>query len=156
MTNRDQNASTCQARWVPRWHELDQSLRVGQVGNFLFFPQSRISDAEESRAVDDAGNPSTQGIEDLIFFNALIDGNTPIETRNARVIAIVHHELGTIESVDTNGLDYVFRFLDGAEWIVNAEEEPGVSYDCDNPPATWELRVTLADVSSPGVLGQTA
>jgi hypothetical protein len=65
------------------------------------------------------------------------------------VLEIIHPQLGPLERVDTSGLDYVFKPADGEEIYVNAEEEPGVAYDFDQPVGDWSLLVTLDDVSDP-------
>lgn len=153
MTIRDPYGSKFQARWVPRWHELDQSLRRGEIGQFLFFPADQPAPPDD-RSLDVVGkegaetqNASTDPwAAARLFYNQFLDEHTAVETRQARIIEIMHPQWGELASVDTGGLDYVFRFLDGTEWIVNAEEEPGVTYDCPQPPSSWELHVTLVDV----------
>ena len=55
-----------------------------------------------------------------------------------------------MQRVDTEGLDYIFYPVDGTEFVVNAEEDPGVIYDEEELVVDdWSVIVTLADVSSP-------
>jgi len=51
--------------------------------------------------------------------------------------------------VDTDGLDYVFALANGEEVMVNAEEEPGQTYDDDCQIENWSVIVTLKEVSEP-------
>jgi len=85
----------------------------------------------------------------LQFFNRTISDEKHPLFRFARVLEIIHPQLGPLERVDTSGLDYVFKPAEGEEIYVNAEEEPGVAYDFDQPVGDWSLLVTLDDVSEP-------
>jgi hypothetical protein len=86
---------------------------------------------------------------DFQFFNRTISETHQPLFRFARVLEILHPVLGPLERVDTSGLDYVFKPVGSDEIFVNAEEEPGVAYDFDQPISDWSLLVTLDDVSEP-------
>ena len=63
-----------------------------------------------------------------------------------------HSEFGPLNRVDTDGLDYIFYPMDGNEFVVNADEEPGAIYDDEDRGSKiddWSVVVTLSDVSSP-------
>lgn len=139
MTKSAQDSATHKAIWIPSWYELDQPLRVNEVGRFVFFQSTPdwITGVPPELATD----------FDFVFFNQLV-GDTPWEAHTARVVAIDHPTLGSISSVDTYGLDYVFQGENGQQWVVNAEEDPGVCADADGEVDNWGLRVWLADVSS--------
>ena len=86
---------------------------------------------------------------DFVFFNQMAS-STNSQVRYARVLDIEHPELGPLQRIDTDGLDYIFYPIEGAEVVVNAEEEPGAVYDNDDLEiADWSVLVTLADVSEP-------
>ena len=72
------------------------------------------------------------------------------QVRYAKVQDIQHPELGPMQRVDTEGLDYIFYPVDGTEYVVNAEENPGSIYDEQELVIDdWSVIVTLAEVSSP-------
>jgi hypothetical protein len=60
-----------------------------------------------------------------------------------------HPVLGELLRVDADGLDYIFFPVDGDEVVVNAEEEPGVTYDTSNEISEWSVIVKLTEVSEP-------
>lgn len=117
------------ATWRPQWHQLDQEVAIGQTARFWFHPQ-------------------TSPGEPLRFFNSLPSPEATSEVRQACVVAIEHPDLGPLVRIDTRGLDYVFYGVQGTEWIVNAEETPGLIYD-DQPVGDWSIQVQLRDVSAP-------
>jgi hypothetical protein len=117
------------ATWRPQWHQLDQGVAVGQTDRFWFHPQQSPGEA-------------------LRFFNSLPNSEASSEVRQACIVAIEHPELGPLTRIDTRGLDYVFYGVEGTEWIVNAEETPGLIYD-DKPVGDWAIQVQLRDVSAP-------
>ena len=127
---------TQRALWTPGWYELDQSLVVGQHQRFWFYTTPPIY--------------SNVDIDvDLVFFNQLSSA-AKNQVRYARILDIEHPELGPLQRVDTDGLDYIFYPIDGPEFVVNAEEEPGSIYDNDTFSVDdWSVYVTLADVSEP-------
>lgn len=133
-------AATHLAIWVPSWYELDQPLRVNQVGRFVFY-QSHPAWLQESTL-------ASVGDVDFVFFNQLLN-DTPWEARTARVVSIEHASLGLMGSVDTYGLDYNFTLIDGRELRVNAEEDPGHCEDAQVEKSGWSLKIWLADVSQP-------
>ena len=60
-----------------------------------------------------------------------------------------HRELGELLKIDTDGLDYIFFPAGSEEIVVNAEEEPGSTYDSDLEVSDWSVLVKLAEVSEP-------
>lgn len=140
------------ALWKPHWYKLDQPIGLGQFSRFAF--------ERESTATTPWGDPYDYTFYNRTFSNKRTWSNEGIlsdeelpQYRFARVLEIVHPVLGSLERVDTGGLDYIFYPLEGAELVVNAEEEPGVAYDDDRAIQDWELSVTLDDVSEP--VGET-
>lgn len=129
------------ALWQPRWRRLDQSLDVGQHRRWWFYP------GRES-GTEGLARPSGHG--QLVLFNRIASREFPSEVRSATLISIEHAELGLFARVDTEGLDYVFRTLGGREYIVNAEETPGLIYD-ENELAVddWTLSLTFQNLSAP-------
>jgi hypothetical protein len=125
------------ALWKPNWFKLDQSIRTGQFGQFAFFENSKDVLVAEGE------------LYDFTFFNQLKSGSERPEFRNARILEINHPSLGSIERIDTLGVDYVFYPTNGLELIVNAEEEPGVIYDCELQVEQWSLTVSVGDISEP-------
>lgn len=133
------------ALWRPGWYRLDQPIGVGQFGRFAFFDPTAESASQPPWPENGFGS----GPIELQFFNRTITDQKHPLFRFARVLEIIHPQLGPLERVDTSGLDYVFKPADGEEIYVNAEEEPGVAYDFDQPVGDWSLLVTLDDVSEP-------
>jgi hypothetical protein len=126
---------THKALWTPGWYELDQSLVVGQHQRFWFFQTPPSTGANEPI--------------DFMFFNQMASSANS-QVRYARVLDIEHTDLGPLQRIDTDGLDYIFYPIDGNEVVVNAEEEPGKVYDNDEMAIEdWSVLVTLADVSDP-------
>lgn len=126
------------AVWTPSWYELDQTIAVGMEGKFWFF-QDKPSNDSADKALDEV---------ELVFFNQL-DSDSNSEVRFAHVEEIVHDILGPLQRVDTDGLDYVFALANGEEVVVNAEEEPGQTYDDGCEVENWTVLVTLKEVSDP-------
>lgn len=126
---------THKALWTPGWYELDQSLVVGQNQRFWFFQTAPSLNSDEPI--------------DFVFFNQMAS-TANAQVRYARVLDIEHPDLGPLQRIDTDGLDYIFYPTEGPEVVVNAEEEPGSVYDNDDIEiADWSVLVTLADVSEP-------
>ena len=121
----------CWARWTPNWHQLDQPLALGDRRGFYF---------HEDASIDETG--------ELRFYHELESG-ADAQRREATVEAIEHPQLGEILRVDTEGLDYIIYPADGAEWVVDADQQPGQVSQGDRSIANWELRVLLGDVSPP-------
>ena len=122
------------AVWRPSWYEMDQSIAVGSDSRFCFYQDSRGQGLDEEI--------------DFSFFNQL-DSDANSETRFATVAGICHSVLGPLSRVDTDGLDYIFTLLDGTDVVVNAEEEPGKSYDDGIEIEDWSVVVSLVNVSEP-------
>ncbi len=127
---------TQKAVWKPSWYEMDQSLTVGTPGKFWFFQDMPTMEWEFVDPID------------LVFFNQL-DSATNSEVRFARIDEIFHPVLGPLNRVDTDGLDYIFALANGTEIVVNAEEEPGQTYDDGLEIEDWSVLVTLTEISDP-------
>ena len=124
------------ALWVPGWYELDQTLVLSERQKLWFF-QTPPAELE------------THGpTPDFVFFNQL-DSTTNCQVRFARVVKMVHPQMGALQRIDTDGCDYLFFPVDGEEIVVNAEEEPGQIYDSDLTVDQWVVQVTLEEVSEP-------
>lgn len=123
------------ALWSPGWYELDQPLVAGECGRFWFFlnPPTDYPDVESY---------------DFVFFNQLTSSSN-CQVRKAKIVSILHPELGELRSIETNGLDYVFKQSDGSEVIVNAEEDPGTIYDLPIKVENWAIQVRLSEISEP-------
>ena len=137
MSDSDQQT----AIWTPGWYELDQTLVLGQRQKFWFFQTIPDTDSQADHA---ASHSDTN----LMFFNKS-DASENCVARFARIEEMHHAQLGAILRVDTDGLDYIFFPVEGEEVIVNAEEEPGLAYDFDQPISDWSIHVKLSDVSEP-------
>ncbi len=126
------------ATWIPGWYELDQTLALGERQKVWFFqtPPDEV-------AVD---GPTP----DFIFFNQL-DSTTNCQVRFAKVVEMLHPILGPLAKIDTDGCDYIFFPVDGEEVVVNAEEDPGNTYDENLNIDQWTVFVKLEDVSEPVV-----
>ena len=127
MSNSDQQA----AIWTPGWYELDQALALGQRQKFWFF----------QTVPDSMGGLKDDG-HSLVFFNKT-DTSENCEARFARIDEMHHSQLGAIQRIDTDGLDYIFFPIEGEEVIVNAEEEPGQAYDLGESISDWSIHVKL-------------
>jgi hypothetical protein len=116
------------AAWIPGWYELDQPLEVGAEGEFIFW-----------RVVPDyLGNS-----KDLVFYNTLWHERNGV-FGTGKISEIRHPQLGNIRKIDTRGLGYTITLLDGTEFLVNAEEEPGKMFEGE--PGDWtESRRVISD-----------
>ena len=128
------------ALWKPAWHERDQSLVIGQQQRIWFCRTSVPSTDVDGNSVS------------LTLYNQSVEPQTR-ELRFATIVHLKNDVLGELKRVDADGLDYTFETASGVEWIVNAEEEPGVIYDSDLRVADWSVWLTLSDVSDPVALG---
>jgi hypothetical protein len=131
------------AIWTPGWYELDQSLALNQRQKYWFFQNPPVASTAEA-SVDESAGP----IRDLVFYNQL-DSSTNCCVRYARIVEMYHPQLGPLQRVDTDGLDYIFTPVDGEEIIVNAEEDPGATYDPELSISDWSVLVKLSEVSDP-------
>jgi len=127
-------STTKTALWLPGWYELDQPLTLGTTERFWFFqlPPSELSNASSF---------------DFVFFNEL-SAAANCQVRSAEVISISHPELGALQHINTDGLDYVFHPVEGPPLTVNAEEDPGAVAG-DLELADWSITVMLDNVSEP-------
>ena len=133
MVNMHPTGQHIRAVWEPGWHRLDQSIEVDQRDRFWF----------------DAIQGSKSMDQKLAFFNRASSVETISEVRTARIVTIVHSTFGPLKKIDTAGMDYVFTAADGRQFIVNAEEEPGMIYDEELHVDDWKFEVALSDVSEP-------
>ncbi len=124
------------AIWRPAWHEMDQSLFVGEHRRLWF-----------DRSHRPAADVADRGVR-FVFYNQLMS-HQDSEVRYATIVDLKHDQLGALSRVDADGLDYVFQTNDGREVIVNAEEEPGALYDSDLQVPEWNVWVPLSDVTDP-------
>jgi hypothetical protein len=130
------------AIWQPRWHRNDQSLQVGKQSRLWFFP----SESGQTQQLVEMGWPENA----FLLFNRTVSSSHAPESRTAVIVGIEHPVLGQLESIDTSEFDYVFRTVEGVEFIVNAEEEPGLMYDTEQPVITdWTMTITLMHLSDP-------
>lgn len=129
----DSPHTTVLAIWQPGWHRLDQSIEVGQLARFWFFPRQDTADMQCR----------------LQFFNSTSSVETPVEIRTARIVSISHPELGSLSRIEADWLDYKFHGVNGEEFLVNADEEPGTLYTALEPIENWACEVILRDVSEP-------
>ena len=123
------------ALWMPGWYEMDQPLQLHQRSTLWFFqnPPSDLPDVEQY---------------DFVFFNQL-SAATNCQVRKALIKSITHPELGPIQQIDTQGLDYVIFTASGDAIVVNAEESPGSAKNAATDIQNWSMAVSLADVSEP-------
>ena len=127
------------ALWTPGWYELDQSLNLGVLQRFWFY---------QTPPVTSAGVTSSSSDIELVFYNQLASAANHT-VRYAMITEMSHPELGLINRVDTDGLDYIFYPVSGEEVIVNAEEDPGSVYESELKIDDWSLQVKLTQVSEP-------
>ena len=136
QTDSQSDSKQYTALWTPGWYELDQTLTPGERQKFWFFQNP----PEECQAM--------AGDLDFVFYNQL-DSTQNCIVRYAKIVEIQHQELGELLRVDTDGLDYIFFPANSEEIVVNAEEEPGSTYDNDLEVADWSVIVKLVEVSEP-------
>ncbi len=130
------NKVTHTAIWKPGWYELDQTLVLGERQKFWFFqdpPHCLITDQSQA---------------DLVFFNQM-SSLANCQVRYARIEEMKHPKLGALQRIDTDGLDYLFVPIHGAEVVVNAEEDPGHTYHSELDIDDWTVFVKLSEVSEP-------
>jgi len=123
------------AIWTPSWYEMDQTIAVGVKNKFWFFQETPEIDFNDEAY-------------DLVFFNQL-DSNSNSVVRFANIAEIFHESLGPMVRIDADGLDYIFTPVNGNDILVNAEEEPGKTYEDGVEIDEWSVMVTLVEVSEP-------
>jgi hypothetical protein len=117
------------AIWFPYWYELDQSVAVGQEGDFDFFKVA-------PDYIEHEGLPA--------FYHGLGERyKTLFDRRRVKILRIKHPILGSIQAIDTRGFDYTFTMSDGRLQKVEAEETPGLVYGRDEPIADWRIYVDI-------------
>jgi len=117
-----------EAIWYPFWYECDQAIAVGQVAVFDFFKTPPDYVAHEGKRVFYHGS---YGKDHQHLFEAI----------RLRILSVRHPQLGSIEAIDTKGLDYTFLMEDGRILEVNAEEEPGRVFESPAPVDDWLIYV---------------
>ena len=85
---------------------------------------------------------------DLVFFNTVFDADLR-QVRRCTIEHIENPEIGQINEILTDGLDYQVNLPDGRTLMINAEEEPGKIYDPRLSVKNWTLVVQLSNVSAP-------
>lgn len=118
------------AIWFPFWYESDQSIAVGEVGDFDFFRDPPVGIESEGLPVFYHGNWHE---ECLHLYNR----------KRTRIVRIWHPVLGAIRSIDANDLDYTFTMIDGRVLKVEAEESPGLVYSHPTPISDWRIFVEI-------------
>jgi hypothetical protein len=129
------------ALWIPGWYELDPHLEVGFDDEFAFW-----------RVVSD----NLSAISSWVFYNTIWEQGQGIFA-TGKITAIRHPELGEIRKIDTRGLDYTITLADGVEQLVNAEEEPGKTYERQHGDwvassrsiSDWQFEVIFESLSEP-------
>jgi hypothetical protein len=121
------------AIWFPFWYECDQSIRVGQIGDFDFFKDVPEYIAHNGLHVFYHGDWSEKSLH--LF-----------DRRRVKILNMRHPELGSIYSINTTGLDYTFTMSDGRSQKVEAEETPGLVYERNRPIADWRIYVEIEPV----------
>lgn len=124
------------AIWTPGWYELDQTLVLGERQKYWFFHHPPAECQTDGEPVE------------LVFYNQL-DSTKNCVVRYANILEMTHPQLGPLLRVDTDGLDYIFYPVSGDEIVVNAEEEPGKTYDDSIEIEDWSVQVKLGEVSEP-------
>lgn len=112
---------TLRALWVPTWYDLDHEIALGWQDSLRFFV---TPDPDVLQMAHNAG----KGDFDAILFTGLASSG-PWFTLFGTVTSIQHAQLGPIQSIFSNGLDYTVVPVEGPPFIVNAEEQPGTVWD---------------------------
>lgn len=118
------------AIWFPFWHELDQPVAVGLEGDFDFF--KIVPDYIEHDGLPVFYHGDWQEKCRHLF-----------DRRQVKILRIQHPTLGSIQGIDTKGLDYTFTMSDGRLLKVEAEETPGFAYEQNEPIADWRIYVEM-------------
>ena len=134
------------ALWIPGWYALDQPLVTGSFERFLFFREVPFEILARPEILSYLGDQEPN--IDLVFYNTL-PKQPFFEIRYGRILRIEHAELGFINQIKTNGLDYVVDPVDAKPISVNAEEMPGLTAEDQPKIDNWTMRVVLSDVSEP-------
>jgi hypothetical protein len=121
------------AIWFPFWYELDQSIAVGQEGDFDFF--KTVPDYIKNDGL-------------LVFYHGdWQEKCRPLfDRRRIKILQIQHPVIGPIQAIDTSGLDYTFTTLEGRLQKVEAEETPGLVYERNETIADWRVYVEIESV----------
>ena len=97
------------AIWTPEWYALDPPyLQVGLTEEFRFIQCDPLGRENNAALVFHTG-----------MFSEFLDSAWG-------TISTIHHsDFGAIYSIDASGLDYKISLVDGRDFLVNAEENPG-------------------------------
>ena len=116
-----------------RFYELDQPLKIGEVGEFSFFIDP-----------DTATAPPDRLYEGLlwVFHNTL--GQDFVSLR-CSIQRIWHPELGFVREIETKGLDYRIVLIDGTVVTVEAEESPGLILEGGQSVTDWLFLVDIKE-----------
>jgi hypothetical protein len=103
------------AIWHPFWYESDRSISEGEVGDFEFFelPPPYVK---------------SEGLPVFWHSGRSAEPYHRVYREHLRILKIRHPELGQIQSIDTDDLDYKVTMTDGRVAMINAEEQPGTVY----------------------------
>ncbi len=124
------------AIWFPFWYELEQPIAVGQRGDFDFF-----------KVVPD--HIAHDGLRVFYHGDWQEKCRSLFDRRRVKILRIQHPILGSIQAIDTSGLDYTFTMSDGRSQKVEAEETPGPVYGRNEPIADWRVYVEIqSDIES--------
>jgi len=102
------------------WYELDQAIYVGEESEFYFFKNS----------------------SPYCFYNGLLK-NGKYELKRCLIKEISHPDLGSIQEINTEGLDYTITLTNGESLKVEAEESPGEVYGYPIKPKNWEFEIDV-------------
>jgi hypothetical protein len=121
------------AIWSPFWYELDQPLLLGEVASFDFFNTPPEYVRNDGLRVFYHGDWHERRMH-------------LYTTELKRILDIRQPTLGSIQAIQTNGLDYRFTMLDGRTFCVNAEEAPGKVEGHVESIDDWRIFVELESV----------
>lgn len=117
------------AIWHAYWYERDRPIWVGQIDDFAFY-------VTPPPFVKSDGPP--------VFWH--YDDHLESYKQRLRILNIHHPELGQIQAIDTNGLDYTVTMKDGRMAKLEAEEQPGTVYLLkNNDPRDYDTPWMLND-----------
>ena len=115
--------------WIPGWYALDQSLKSNHLQKLAFWREVPAYLQETER---------------WVFFNSLWEPNEVV-VYYGLVLQMRHPQLGSIDEISAEDLDYTFKLHEGKELIVNAEECPGKIYERLDGNETIESNLSIWD-----------
>ena len=123
------------AVWCPGWYDLDQELAVGKRETLRF----AISPGENDVAETGRRHAVTP---DAVLYSGLA-GDDLWFILDAEVLEMTNSHVGPINSIASNGHEYVLQLGTGCELVLNCEEHPGATWDAHSQ--TWELETQSHD-----------